>query len=64
MRHFEVYLMGTLHSASLYDSGGCEVFDVMTAAHSAERQHGVEWREVCDGMVGMTRDEYLDLPGT
>lgn len=64
MRRFEVYPMGSMYSASLYDSDGCEVFDVTEAAQLAEDQHGVEWREVCNGMVGMTRDEYLDLPTT
>ena len=64
MRHFEVYIMGSMYSTSLYNADGGDVFNLTEATQLAEDQHGGAWREVCNGTVAMTRDEYLDLPGT
>jgi hypothetical protein len=54
---FKVYLQGSFWALDLYDQHGREIDNLQDAITQAETQHGPHWREVANGLEGISREE-------
>ncbi len=59
MNPFRVKHRGYFYTSAIYDNRGRELLDLATAAKVAEDLYGVEWEEVYNGVVGVSREEWL-----
>jgi len=57
---FSVCLVGSFHSLEILDSRGREVYDMNEAIDVVESQYNDEWKEIYNGIEGISREEWLE----
>ena len=57
---FNITLVGTFHSFTLYNHKGEEIFDLEEAIEFAEDYYNGNWDEIFNGEEATSREEWLE----